>query len=103
MHALLRPRHRYSFADYLTLCADSTVRLALWDGHIYAMTGGTIEHSRPFAPHRQLVGSATVAQLHGPRVEHTHTTALRATARTMQTPCWCAAIWSITPPTRSAG
>lgn len=46
MGAIRRPRHRYSFGEYLALCADSTVRLEFWDGHIYAMAGGTIEHSR---------------------------------------------------------
>ncbi|MEM9695615.1 MAG: Uma2 family endonuclease, partial [Myxococcota bacterium] len=42
----LRPRHRYAFDAYLALCEDSNVRLEYWDGHIYAMTGGSIEHSR---------------------------------------------------------
>lgn len=46
MGAIRRPRHRYSFAEYLVLCAESTVRLEFWDGHIYAMAGGSIEHSR---------------------------------------------------------
>lgn len=30
----------------MALCADSTVRLEFWGGQIYAMAGGTIEHSR---------------------------------------------------------
>lgn len=46
MGAIRRPRHRYSFDEYLALCADSTIRLEFWDGHIYAMAGGSIEHSR---------------------------------------------------------
>lgn len=46
MTAIRRPRHRYGFDEYLALCADSTLRLEFWDGHIYAMAGGSIEHSR---------------------------------------------------------
>lgn len=39
-------RRRYSFSEYLTLCEDSNVRLEFCDGEIYAMAGGSIEHSR---------------------------------------------------------
>ena len=46
MSAVRRPRHRYRFEEYLALCGDSTVRLEFWDGQIYAMAGGSIEHSR---------------------------------------------------------
>lgn len=46
MSALRKPRHRFSFAEYLTLCDDATIRLEFWEGHIYAMAGGSIEHSR---------------------------------------------------------
>ncbi|HEU4619829.1 MAG TPA: Uma2 family endonuclease [Gammaproteobacteria bacterium] len=46
MGAIQRPRHRYRFEEYLALCEDSTVRLEFWDGHIYAMAGGSVEHSR---------------------------------------------------------
>jgi Uma2 family endonuclease len=43
---LPRPRHRYDFEDYLALRERSNVRLEYWAGHIYAMAGGTPEHSR---------------------------------------------------------
>jgi Uma2 family endonuclease len=46
MSALRRPRHHYGFDQYLALCEDSTVRLEFWNGQIYAMAGGSIEHSR---------------------------------------------------------
>jgi Uma2 family endonuclease len=46
MSAIRRPRHHYSFDEYLALCAESTVRLEFWNGQIHAMAGGTIEHSR---------------------------------------------------------
>ena len=46
MSTIRRPRHRYSFDEYLALCEDSTVRLEYWDGQIYAMAGGSVEHSR---------------------------------------------------------
>jgi Uma2 family endonuclease len=46
MGAIRTPRHHHRFEDYLALCEDSTVRLEFWDGHIYAMAGGSVEHSR---------------------------------------------------------
>jgi Uma2 family endonuclease len=46
MNALKQPRHHYRFSEYLTLCEDSNVRLEFWNGQIYAMSGGTVEHSR---------------------------------------------------------
>lgn len=46
MVASRRPRHHYRFEEYLALCQDSTVRLEFWDGQIYAMAGGSVEHSR---------------------------------------------------------
>jgi Uma2 family endonuclease len=46
MVAARRPRHHYRFEEYLALCEDSTVRLEFWDGQIYAMAGGSVEHSR---------------------------------------------------------
>lgn len=46
MSATSRARHRYTFQEYLTLSADSNVRLEFWAGEIYAMAGGSIEHSR---------------------------------------------------------
>jgi Uma2 family endonuclease len=41
-----RLKHHYDFAAYLRLCEDSSVRLEYWDGQIYAMAGGSVEHSR---------------------------------------------------------
>ncbi len=46
MPALRQPRHHYTFSEYLSLCADAAVRLEYWRGEIYAMAGGSIEHSR---------------------------------------------------------
>ena len=40
------PKHRYDFDDYLALRESSNVRLEYWAGHIYAMAGGSPEHSR---------------------------------------------------------
>lgn len=42
----MRPRHRYGFDEYLALCEDSTVRLEFWNGRIYPLAGGSVEHSR---------------------------------------------------------
>jgi Uma2 family endonuclease len=46
MSALRQPRHHYRFSEYLTLCEDANVRLEYWNGQIYAMAGGSPEHSR---------------------------------------------------------
>jgi Uma2 family endonuclease len=40
------PKHHYSFAEYARLCEDSTLRLEFWGGQIFAMAGGSVEHSR---------------------------------------------------------
>ena len=56
MTAARKPRHRYGFEDYLTLCEDSTVKLEFWEGQIYAMAGGTVEHSRLSARMCSLLG-----------------------------------------------
>jgi len=39
------PLHRYTFADYTRLEADSPIRHEFLDGEIYAMAGGTPEHA----------------------------------------------------------
>jgi Uma2 family endonuclease len=44
--AVRKPRHHHSFAEYAHLCEQSTVKLEFWGGQIYAMAGGSIEHSR---------------------------------------------------------
>jgi Uma2 family endonuclease len=41
-----KPKHHYTFGDYTRLCEDSTLKLEFWDGQIYVMAGGTVEHSR---------------------------------------------------------
>lgn len=46
MSAVRGARHHYRFEEYLALCKDSTIRLEFWEGQIYAMAGGTVEHSR---------------------------------------------------------
>ena len=40
-----RPRHRYSFRDYLDIEEMSAVKHEYVDGEIYAMAGGTPEHA----------------------------------------------------------
>jgi Uma2 family endonuclease len=46
LHTWPMPRlHRYTFDDYLSLEASSTVRHELLMGEIYAMTGGTPQHA----------------------------------------------------------
>ncbi len=37
--------HRYSWRTYLTLARDSNVKLEFFDGEIFAMAGGSLEHS----------------------------------------------------------
>jgi Uma2 family endonuclease len=40
------PRHRYAYADYVTIESDSSVKHEYFDGEIYAMAGGTPDHAR---------------------------------------------------------
>ncbi len=40
-----RPRHRYTYADYVALELESTTKHEFFDGEIYAMAGGSEEHS----------------------------------------------------------
>src|SRR6266550_3140789 len=40
---------RYTLEEYLTLERDSEVKYEFWDGEIFAMSGGTLEHDRIMA------------------------------------------------------
>lgn len=40
-----RPLHRYTYADYVALEQDSPTKHEFFDGEIYAMAGGSEEHS----------------------------------------------------------
>lgn len=40
-----RPRHRYTYAQYVALERDSPTKHEFFDGEIYAMTGGSEDHS----------------------------------------------------------
>ena len=42
---VVRRRHRYTYAEYVALEQDSTTKHEFVDGEIYAMSGGTEEHS----------------------------------------------------------
>lgn len=55
------PLHRYTFADYARLEAESSTRHEFLDGEIYAMAGGTPEH----AALAMAVGSALLERLRG--------------------------------------
>ncbi len=46
MGAVHRPVRHHDFDAYLALRAYSNVRLEYWGGEIYAMAGGSAEHSR---------------------------------------------------------
>lgn len=46
MGALHRPVRHHDFEEYLALREYSNVRLEFWGGEIYAMAGGSAEHSR---------------------------------------------------------
>lgn len=40
-----RPRHRYTYAQYVALERDSSTKHEFFDGEIYAMAGGSEDHS----------------------------------------------------------
>jgi Uma2 family endonuclease len=50
-------RHRYSYAEYLTLEESSSVRHEFADGEIYAMAGGTPTHAALAATIIRVVGT----------------------------------------------
>ncbi|MCL2448183.1 MAG: Uma2 family endonuclease [Polyangiaceae bacterium] len=45
MRQPVRPRHRYSYAEYLAYERDSALKHEYEDGEIYAMAGGSRRHS----------------------------------------------------------
>ena len=55
-----RPLHRYTYADYVALELDSPTRHEFLGGEIYAMAGGSEEHSALAAEALRLLGNATV-------------------------------------------
>jgi Uma2 family endonuclease len=42
---MVRPRHRYTYAEYVALEQESTTRHEFFDGEIYATAGGSEDHS----------------------------------------------------------
>lgn len=67
-----RPFHRYTYAQYVALERDSTTKHEFFDGEIYAMAGGSEDHSALAAN----VISALVAAV-GDRPCRVHTSDLR--------------------------
>jgi Uma2 family endonuclease len=54
----LRRLHRYTYADYVALEMDSTSKHEFLDGEIYAMAGGSEEHSALAAALVRVLGNA---------------------------------------------
>jgi len=67
-----RPRHRYTYAQYVALERDSPTKHEFFDGEIYAMAGGSEDHSALAAN----VVAALVGAL-GDRPCRVHTSDLR--------------------------
>ena len=53
-----RPLHRYTYADYVALEQTSSTKHEFLDGEIYAMAGGSEEHSALCAQVLRLLGNA---------------------------------------------
>jgi len=53
-----RPLHRYTYADYVALERDSSTKHEFFDGEIYAMAGGSEEHSALAAEIVRALGNA---------------------------------------------
>src|ERR1700681_604312 len=68
----LRGLHRYTYADYVALESLSTGKHEFLDGEIYAMAGGSEEHSALAAEIVRVVGNAV-----GDRACRVHTSDLR--------------------------
>lgn len=64
--------HRYTYADYVTLEQTSSTKHEFLDGEIYAMAGGSAEHSALCAQVLRLLGNAI-----GERPCRVHTSDLR--------------------------
>jgi len=69
---LPRGHHRYTYADYVALELESTIKHEFLDGEIYAMAGGTEEHSALSAEVLRALGNAI-----GDRPCRVHTSDLR--------------------------
>jgi Uma2 family endonuclease len=54
----VRRHHRYTYADYVALELDSSTKHEFLDGEIYAMAGGSEEHSALAAEVLRVLGSA---------------------------------------------
>lgn len=70
--SLARRLHRYTYADYVALEAASSTKHEFFDGQIYAMAGGSEEHSALAAAVLRLLGNAI-----GDRPCRAHTSDLR--------------------------
>ena len=55
---LPRGHHRYTYADYVALELESTTRHEFLDGEIYAMAGGSEDHSALSAQVQRALGNA---------------------------------------------
>lgn len=67
-----RRHHRYAYTDYVALERESSTKHEFLDGEIYAMAGGTEEHSALAAEVLRLLGNAI-----GSRPCRVHTSDLR--------------------------
>jgi Uma2 family endonuclease len=67
-----RPLHRYTYADYVALELQSPTKHEFLDGEIYAMAGGSEEHSALAAEVLRVLGNAV-----GDRPCRVHTSDLR--------------------------
>ncbi|HUH03297.1 MAG TPA: Uma2 family endonuclease [Kofleriaceae bacterium] len=67
-----RPLHRYTYAEYVALERESTTKHEFLDGEIYAMAGGSEEHSALAAEVLRALGNAV-----GDRPCRVHTSDLR--------------------------
>lgn len=70
--SLARRIHRYTYADYVALELASPTKHEFYDGEIYAMAGGSEEHSALAASVLRLLGNSI-----GDRPCRTHTSDLR--------------------------
>ncbi|HEY2385063.1 MAG TPA: Uma2 family endonuclease [Terriglobia bacterium] len=69
---MARPLHRYTYSDYVAVEQDSPTRHEFLDGEIYAMGGGTEEHSALAAEVLRILGNAR-----GDKPGRVHTSDLR--------------------------
>ena len=67
-----RSHHRYTYADYVALELESSTKHEFLDGEIYAMAGGSEEHSALAAQVLRVLGNAI-----GDRPCRMHTSDLR--------------------------